>query len=246
MLGTKPVRSRPSEAATRSREFQVWWGCLNKSVFRNVPLSHKQTGLFGAAMSQVRPHASKTSDVLGATCNVFVLVPGSAVTAILRKLKQQSRESVEDKRPKLLKALREVRITLPHYTASQNVAVFSESPQAAICIALSLRTHQSSEILDVKPSRACTFLRPVNFYECLNRRVCLLCSLVTFIWSCTGIFRAGVSCQTRSCSRFCHRKENETRGWIYSHSFLDFTVPLLSRMLPSDACKIYKQGINIR
>lgn len=170
MLGTKPVRSRPSEAATRSREFQVWWGCINKSVFRNVPLSHKQLVTF------------------------FVLVPGSSVTAILRKLKQQSRESVEDKRPKLLKALREVRITLPHYAASQNVAVFSESPQAAVCIALSLRTHQSSEILDVKPSRACTVLRSVNFYECLNRRVCPLCSLVTFIWSCTGIFRAGVSC----------------------------------------------------
>lgn len=30
------------------------------------------------------------------------------VTALLRKLKQQSRESVEDKRPKLLKALKEV------------------------------------------------------------------------------------------------------------------------------------------
>lgn len=37
---------------------------------------------------------------------VFTL--DSSVTAILRKLKQQSRESVEDKRPKLLKALREV------------------------------------------------------------------------------------------------------------------------------------------
>lgn len=31
-----------------------------------------------------------------------------SVTALLRKLKQQSRESVEDKRPKLLKALKEV------------------------------------------------------------------------------------------------------------------------------------------
>lgn len=35
----------------------------------------------------------------------------SPVTAILRKLKQQSRENVEEKRPKLLKALREVRIS---------------------------------------------------------------------------------------------------------------------------------------
>ena len=31
-----------------------------------------------------------------------------SVTALLRKLKQQSRETVEDKRPKLLKALKEV------------------------------------------------------------------------------------------------------------------------------------------
>jgi len=36
-----------------------------------------------------------------------VVLP-SSVTAILRKLKQQSRDSVEDKRPKLLNALREV------------------------------------------------------------------------------------------------------------------------------------------
>lgn len=34
------------------------------------------------------------------------------VTAVLRKLKQQSRESVEDKRPKLLKALREVSVSV--------------------------------------------------------------------------------------------------------------------------------------
>uniref|UniRef100_A0A668A3N2 Ankyrin repeat domain 13C n=1 Tax=Myripristis murdjan TaxID=586833 RepID=A0A668A3N2_9TELE len=64
------------------------------------------------------------------------------ITALLRKLKQQSRESVEDKRPKLLKALKE----------------------------------------------------PV----------------------------------------FSH------------HSLFYVAVPLLSRILPSDACKIYKQGINIR
>ncbi|XP_053738626.1 ankyrin repeat domain-containing protein 13C-A-like isoform X2 [Synchiropus splendidus] len=67
------------------------------------------------------------------------------ITAILRKLKQQSRESVEDKRPKLLKALRELG----------------------------------------------------DFYLELH-------------W--------------------------DFQSW----------VPLLSRMLPSDACKIYKQGINIR
>ena len=34
------------------------------------------------------------------------------VTALLRKLKQQSRETVEDKRPKLLTALKEVQLTL--------------------------------------------------------------------------------------------------------------------------------------
>uniref|UniRef100_A0A3B3ZMY1 Ankyrin repeat domain-containing protein n=1 Tax=Periophthalmus magnuspinnatus TaxID=409849 RepID=A0A3B3ZMY1_9GOBI len=67
------------------------------------------------------------------------------ITAILRKLKQQSRESVEDKRPKLLKALRELG----------------------------------------------------DFYLELH-------------W--------------------------DFQSW----------VPLLSRMLPSDACKIYKQGTNIR
>nr|XP_057922468.1 ankyrin repeat domain-containing protein 13C-like isoform X2 [Doryrhamphus excisus] len=67
------------------------------------------------------------------------------ITAILRKLKQQSRESVEDKRPKLLKALRELG----------------------------------------------------DFYLELH-------------W--------------------------DFQSW----------VPLLSRMLPSDTCKIYKQGINIR
>ncbi|XP_029308775.1 ankyrin repeat domain-containing protein 13C isoform X2 [Cottoperca gobio] len=67
------------------------------------------------------------------------------ITAILRKLKQQSRESVEDKRPKLLKALKELG----------------------------------------------------DFYLELH-------------W--------------------------DFQSW----------VPLLSRMLPSDACKIYKQGLNIR
>uniref|UniRef100_A0A8C6WFM4 Ankyrin repeat domain 13C n=1 Tax=Neogobius melanostomus TaxID=47308 RepID=A0A8C6WFM4_9GOBI len=69
------------------------------------------------------------------------------ITALLRKLKQQSRESVEDKRPKLLKALKEV------------------------CCSLMF------------------LLMSLSFY---------------------------------------------------------ITVPLLSRILPSDACKIYKQGLNIR
>lgn len=42
-------------------------------------------------------------------CCDLLLLP-SSVTAILRKLKQQSRESVADKRPKLLRALKEVRL----------------------------------------------------------------------------------------------------------------------------------------
>uniref|UniRef100_A0AAY4EVG1 Ankyrin repeat domain-containing protein n=1 Tax=Denticeps clupeoides TaxID=299321 RepID=A0AAY4EVG1_9TELE len=71
------------------------------------------------------------------------------ITALLRKLKQQSRESVEDKRPRLLKALKEV-------------------------------------------------------------------SFVTSI------------------------------GSMFSLISVLSSVPLLSRILPSDACKIYKQGINIR
>lgn len=149
-------------------------------------------------MSQVGPHASKTSDVLGATCNVFVLVPGSSVTAILRKLKQQSRESVEDKRPKLLKALREVSATLPHYTASQNVAVFSKSPQAAISTAL--RMHSFPSISEV-----------LWMFE--HGRVCLLCSLVTFIWSCTGIFRAGVSFHHFTQNAFVSQKR-EWNTWL--------------------------------
>lgn len=82
-----------------------------------------------------------------------------SVTAILRKLKQQSRESVEDKRPKLLKALREVRTTLLHVSIS----------------VLTLLLH-------------CTAFSPLMLR--------LPCSSETFIWSCTGTFRAGVSFPT--------------------------------------------------
>lgn len=39
----------------------------------------------------------------------YYICSSSSVTAILRKLKQQSRETVEDKRPKLLNALKEVK-----------------------------------------------------------------------------------------------------------------------------------------
>lgn len=81
-----------------------------------------------------------------------------SVTAILRKLKQQSRESVEDKRPKLLKALREVRTTLRRFS-----------------------------------------LTPVCCHVSFQLFIALLfppCSWETFIWSCTGTFRAGVSFHT--------------------------------------------------
>ncbi|KAB0386249.1 hypothetical protein FD755_001205 [Muntiacus reevesi] len=79
------------------------------------------------------------------------------ITALLRKLKQQSRESVEEKRPRLLKALKELG----------------------------------------------------DFYLELH-------------W------------------------DFQSWGGYISPFLFTNTVPLLSRILPSDACKIYKQGINIR
>ncbi|KAB0361618.1 hypothetical protein FD754_005774 [Muntiacus muntjak] len=79
------------------------------------------------------------------------------ITALLRKLKQQSRESVEEKRPRLLKALKELG----------------------------------------------------DFYLELH-------------W------------------------DFQSWGGYFSPFLFTNTVPLLSRILPSDACKIYKQGINIR
>ncbi|TKC46827.1 hypothetical protein EI555_002925, partial [Monodon monoceros] len=78
-------------------------------------------------------------------------------TALLRKLKQQSRESVEEKRPRLLKALKELG----------------------------------------------------DFYLELH-------------W------------------------DFQSWGGYFLPFLFTNTVPLLSRILPSDACKIYKQGINIR
>ncbi|KAG9350885.1 hypothetical protein JZ751_024774 [Albula glossodonta] len=50
----------------------------------------------------------------------------TTLTALLRKLKQQSRESVEDKRPRLLKALKEVRlrgVSLPTPGGVRNVTL---------------------------------------------------------------------------------------------------------------------------
>ncbi|XP_028832315.1 ankyrin repeat domain-containing protein 13C-A-like isoform X2 [Denticeps clupeoides] len=95
--------------------------------------------------SLIRTHSITQKDVHGNTPLHLAVMLGHKVTALLRKLKQQSRESVEDKRPRLLRALRELG----------------------------------------------------DFYLELH-------------W--------------------------DFQSW----------VPLLSRILPSDACKIYKQGINIR
>uniref|UniRef100_A0A8C1XTT2 Ankyrin repeat domain 13C n=1 Tax=Cyprinus carpio TaxID=7962 RepID=A0A8C1XTT2_CYPCA len=95
--------------------------------------------------SLIRTQNIAQKDVHGNTPLHLAVMMGHKVTALLRKLKQQSRESVEDKRPRLLKALKELG----------------------------------------------------DFYLELH-------------W--------------------------DFQSW----------VPLLSRILPSDACKIYKQGINIR
>uniref|UniRef100_A0A6I8Q953 Ankyrin repeat domain-containing protein 13C n=1 Tax=Xenopus tropicalis TaxID=8364 RepID=A0A6I8Q953_XENTR len=95
--------------------------------------------------SLIRSHSIGQKDNHGNTPLHLAVMLGNKVTALLRKLKQQSRESVEEKRPRLLKALKELG----------------------------------------------------DFYLELH-------------W--------------------------DFQSW----------VPLLSRILPSDACKIYKQGINIR
>ncbi|XP_004408041.1 PREDICTED: ankyrin repeat domain-containing protein 13C isoform X2 [Odobenus rosmarus divergens] len=95
--------------------------------------------------SLIRTHNIGQKDNHGNTPLHLAVMLGNKVMALLRKLKQQSRESVEEKRPRLLKALKELG----------------------------------------------------DFYLELH-------------W--------------------------DFQSW----------VPLLSRILPSDACKIYKQGINIR
>uniref|UniRef100_A0A673YKR0 Ankyrin repeat domain 13C n=1 Tax=Salmo trutta TaxID=8032 RepID=A0A673YKR0_SALTR len=95
--------------------------------------------------SLIRTQNIAQKDIHGNTPLHLAVMMGHKVTALLRKLKQQSRETVEDKRPKLLNALKELG----------------------------------------------------DFYLELH-------------W--------------------------DFQSW----------VPLLSRILPSDVCKIYKQGINIR
>ncbi|XP_054646198.1 ankyrin repeat domain-containing protein 13C-A isoform X2 [Dunckerocampus dactyliophorus] len=95
--------------------------------------------------SLIRTQNISQKDIHGNTPLHLAVMMGHKVTALLRKLKQQSRESVEEKRPKLLTALKELG----------------------------------------------------DFYLELH-------------W--------------------------DFQSW----------VPLLSRILPSDACKIYKQGLNIR
>ncbi|XP_017281409.1 ankyrin repeat domain-containing protein 13C [Kryptolebias marmoratus] len=120
-----------------------------KDVHGNTPLhlavmlGHKECALL--LLAHNAPVKIKNAQGWSPLAEAISYGDRQMITAILRKLKQQSRESVEDKRPKLLKALREL-------------------------------------------------------------------------------------------------------GDFYLEVHWDFQswVPLLSRMLPSDACKIYKQGINIR
>uniref|UniRef100_A0AAQ5XYQ7 Ankyrin repeat domain-containing protein n=1 Tax=Amphiprion ocellaris TaxID=80972 RepID=A0AAQ5XYQ7_AMPOC len=122
---------------------------LQKDVHGNTPLhlavmlGHKECALL--LLAHNAPVKIKNAQGWSPLAEAISYGDRQMITAILRKLKQQSRESVEDKRPKLLKALRELG----------------------------------------------------DFYLELH-------------W--------------------------DFQSW----------VPLLSRMLPSDACKIYKQGINIR
>uniref|UniRef100_A0A3Q3ETF4 Ankyrin repeat domain-containing protein 13C-like n=1 Tax=Labrus bergylta TaxID=56723 RepID=A0A3Q3ETF4_9LABR len=122
---------------------------LQKDVHGNTPLhlavmlGHKECALL--LLAHNAPVKIKNAQGWSPLAEAISYGDRQMITAILRKLKQQSRESVEDKRPKLLKALKELG----------------------------------------------------DFYLELH-------------W--------------------------DFQSW----------VPLLSRMLPSDACKIYKQGINIR
>ncbi|KAK1878724.1 Ankyrin repeat domain containing protein 13C-A [Dissostichus eleginoides] len=120
-----------------------------KDVHGNTPLhlavmtGHKECALL--LLAHNAPVKIKNAQGWSPLAEAISYGDRQMITAILRKLKQQSRESVEDKRPKLLKALKELG----------------------------------------------------DFYLELH-------------W--------------------------DFQSW----------VPLLSRMLPSDACKIYKQGLNIR
>uniref|UniRef100_A0A3Q3KKM8 Ankyrin repeat domain-containing protein n=1 Tax=Monopterus albus TaxID=43700 RepID=A0A3Q3KKM8_MONAL len=115
----------------------------NTPLHLAVMLGHKECALL--LLAHNAPVKIKNAQGWSPLAEAISYGDRQMITAILRKLKQQSRENVEDKRPKLLKALRELG----------------------------------------------------DFYLELH-------------W--------------------------DFQSW----------VPLLSRILPSDACKIYKQGINIR
>uniref|UniRef100_H3CSX1 Ankyrin repeat domain 13C n=1 Tax=Tetraodon nigroviridis TaxID=99883 RepID=H3CSX1_TETNG len=115
----------------------------NTPLHLAVMLGHKECALL--LLAHNAPVKIKNSQGWSPLAEAISYGDRQMITAILRKLKQQSRESVEDKRPRLLKALRELG----------------------------------------------------DFYLELH-------------W--------------------------DFQSW----------VPLLSRILPSDTCKIYKQGINIR
>ena len=110
------------------------------------------------------------------------LILVSSVTAILRKLKQQSRESVEDKRPKLLKALKEV-CNFFYSLAFQNHCRLCNND---FCLSLSMLINCWNAQCGIFTVLCCT-----TFYDLWH--LCFFCSLVTFIWSCIGTFRAGVS-----------------------------------------------------
>lgn len=83
-------------------------GCYgNKWHASNRPFHHFWSGKGSSTIalcSKKPPHCWCFCSHL-ISLSLFV---SRSVTALLRKLKQQSRESVEDKRPKLLKALKEV------------------------------------------------------------------------------------------------------------------------------------------
>uniref|UniRef100_A0A665WAR8 Ankyrin repeat domain-containing protein 13C-like n=1 Tax=Echeneis naucrates TaxID=173247 RepID=A0A665WAR8_ECHNA len=83
-----------------------------KDVHGNTPLhlavmlGHKECALL--LLAHNAPVKIKNAQGWSPLAEAISYGDRQMITAILRKLKQQSRESVEDKRPKLLKALREI------------------------------------------------------------------------------------------------------------------------------------------
>uniref|UniRef100_A0A8C8E3B7 Ankyrin repeat domain 13C n=1 Tax=Oryzias sinensis TaxID=183150 RepID=A0A8C8E3B7_9TELE len=85
---------------------------IQKDVHGNTPLhlavmmGHKECALL--LLAHNAPVKVKNAQGWSPLAEAISYGDRQMITAVLRKLKQQSRESVEDKRPKLLKALREV------------------------------------------------------------------------------------------------------------------------------------------